>query len=105
MQAYFQSESGQRALESISNGIVLKSISVDALRKLEIPVPPMDLQKKIADEFEAKIHELAMLENRMKRVRRVLGSIFEEIMEASIEESNSNTDDSQANNGMTEEVN
>ncbi|MBR0410018.1 MAG: N-6 DNA methylase [Eubacterium sp.] len=105
LQAYFQSESGQRALESISNGTVLKSISVDALRKLEIPVPPMDLQKKVADEFEAKIHELAMLENRMKRVRRVLGSIFEEIVEASIEERNSNTDDSQANNGMTEEVN
>lgn len=105
LQAYFQSESGQRALESISNGTVLKSISVDALRKLEIPVPPMDLQKQIADEFEAKIHELAMLENRMKRVRRVLGSIFEEIVEASIEENNTNTDNYQTDNGMTEEVN
>lgn len=91
LQAYFQSESGQRALDSISNGTMLKSISVDSLRRLEIPVPAMELQKKIADEFEAKIQELAMLENRMKRVRRVLGSVFEEIVEDTIKEENDHT--------------
>lgn len=100
LQAYFQSDSGQRALESISNGTALKSISVDALRKLEIPVPPMDIQKKIADEFEAKIQELALLENRVKRVRRDLGSLFEEIVESAIEEEDHGTDGADDHNGV-----
>lgn len=81
LQAYFQSDSGQRTLEGISNGTVLKSISVDALRKLKIPVPDMAVQRKIADAFEQKMQELAALEKKMKRVRRQIGGVFEEMIE------------------------
>ena len=84
LQAYFQSNSGQRALDSISNGTVLKSISVDALRKLEIPVPEMAVQKKIAEALERKVQELALLEKKINRVRRQLGGMFEEMMEEAL---------------------
>ena len=78
LQAFFLSESGQSALDSISNGTVLKNISIESLRKMEIPVPDMETQKKIADEFEAKLQELRMLEKRSKRVRKELTSVFVE---------------------------
>lgn len=76
LQAYFASRSGQDALNAISTGTVIKNISVDALRKLEIPLLEMDVQQKIADAFEASLQELRMLENRKKRIISSIPDLF-----------------------------
>lgn len=80
LQAFFQSASGQKALDGISQGSVFSTISVDALRNLEIPLPPMEVQKKIAEEFEDRIQELSILKNKMNRVRKSSAQVFDEIV-------------------------
>ena len=80
LQAYLQSENGQNALKGISQGTSFSTISVDALRSLEIPLPPMEVQKKIADEFEDRIQELSMLKNKMDRVRKTSTEVFDSVV-------------------------
>ena len=51
--AYFNSPAGQSLLEATSTGATIKNISLSNLKKLEIPLPSLSKQHKVAELFHA----------------------------------------------------
>ena len=72
----------QHQLSSITGLSTVNSISLFQLRKLKIPVPDQDIQKKIADLFftleEIKTSSLKALEIRQKLAESSLFELFGE---------------------------
>lgn len=68
IQAFFDSEAGEEALKYASGGSVLKTISVEAVRNILIPILPLDEQKKIAQKYKTALEEYTVLKHKTKEV-------------------------------------
>ncbi len=79
LKAFFDSEVGTAALISIAAGVALLNISVESLRKLIVPLPPMEKQNEIANLYQAKIDEIKMLRLRIQKAQNELKGIFGEV--------------------------
>ena len=76
--AYLGSEQGTAALKSITVGAILPNVGVEQLRKLVIPVPDMEVQKKIANKYKELKDEIKLLRLKIERANNELASIIEE---------------------------
>lgn len=76
--AFFDSEQGEKVLKNITVGATVLNIGVDKLKKVEIPLPPMEIQERVARKYQATIQEIAMLELRMEKAINQLHRIFDE---------------------------
>lgn len=78
IQAFFDSAAGENALSYVSGGSVVKTISVEGVKNIMIPLPSLDEQKAIAQKYQAALDEYAVLKRKMKKVlerkRTLLGS-------------------------------
>lgn len=68
IQAFFDSIAGEAALSYASGGSVVKTISVEAVKSIMIPLPSLDEQKIIAHKYRAALDEYAVLKLKMKKV-------------------------------------
>lgn len=82
LKAFFESEKGKAALQSITVGTAIPNIGVDKLRKLMIPLPPMEEQEKIAQEYQAAQDEIRMLKTKLDRAVNRMHHVFDEESEA-----------------------
>lgn len=78
LKAYLESEQGTKALSQIMVGATLPNIPVDNLRKLVIPLPPMEEQNLIAEKYQAKEDEVRVLKGRLAAALAELRSIYGE---------------------------
>lgn len=78
LKAYLESEQGTKALAQIMVGAALPNIPVDSLRKLVIPLPPMEEQNLIAEKYQAKEDEVRVLKGRLAAALAELRSIYGE---------------------------
>jgi type I restriction enzyme M protein len=78
LKAYFDSEAGRTSLQKISVGAAIPNISMDALKKLNVPLYPIEEQNRIANRYQEKLDEIRMLNLKMEKARSALKSIFEE---------------------------
>lgn len=78
VKAFFDSEQGIAALKSITVGATIPNIGVDKLKKLLIPVPPMEEQLRIAQEYQATQDEIAILKLRLEKAVNKLHHILDE---------------------------
>lgn len=62
----------QEALAAGAQGAVLSRLSIDALGNLDVPLPPLEIQRKIAELAAAVSGEVQILEN-MRELRSQLG--------------------------------
>lgn len=76
--AFFSSENGTALLKSISVGATVPNIGVEQLKKLSIPLPSIEEQKKIADEYKRARDEIMMLQLKLEKARNRMMHIFEE---------------------------
>ena len=67
---------GIAKLTSCLTGITIQIISLESLKKVRIPLPPIDEQNKIAEKYEAILEELELLrmktENAKDRLKHIL---------------------------------
>lgn len=68
IQAFFDSIAGEAALNYASGGSVVKTISVEAVKNIMIPLPPLDEQKLIAQKYQAALDEYTILKRKMQKV-------------------------------------
>lgn len=68
IQAFFDSEAGEAALNYASGGSVVKTISAEAVKSLMIPLPTLDVQNEIALKYQAALDEYAVLKRKEKKV-------------------------------------
>ena len=78
LKAFFESEIGEATLNSIVVGAVIPTISVSALKKMIVPLPPIEKQEKIATSYQAKQNEIKELQEKIEKAQEELKKIFEE---------------------------
>ena len=76
LQAYFSDDYGLKLVKNISVGTTISSLSVDAIKNLEIDVPPLEKQRAIADAYKTKLDEIALLKLRLEKARGELNSVY-----------------------------
>lgn len=81
IKAFFESEQGIAALKSITTGETIPVISVDRLKNLQIPVPDMEEQNKIANEYLAVFDEIQVLKLKLQKATNRLGNVFDSMKE------------------------
>lgn len=78
MKAFFDSEQGYAVLRNITVGATIPNIGVDKLKKVEIPLPPMDEQERIAQKYQATLDEITVIKLRLEKAVNKLHHIFDE---------------------------
>lgn len=78
LKAFFESEQGLQVLKNITVGAVMPTIGMDQLRKVQIPLPPIEEQNKIADRYLAVQDEIALLKLKLEKAYNKLGQVFDE---------------------------
>ena len=78
LKAFFESEQGIAVLKSITVGATIPNIGVDKLKKVEIPLPSLEVQKRIAERYQATLDEIAAYKSKMEKAMNLLHHIFDE---------------------------
>lgn len=81
LKAFFESEPGVAVLKSITVGATIPNIGVEMLRNVSIPLPSMPYQKRIADQYQNTLDEIAIIKLRLERALNRLHHIFDEGVE------------------------
>ena len=78
LKAFFESDLGTASLKSISVGATIPNIGVDQLKKLSVPVPPMEEQMKFVLKYQAALDEISILKLKLQKATSRLHHIFDE---------------------------
>lgn len=77
LKAYLESSKGIAKLTSCLTGITIQIISLESLKKIRIPLPPIKEQNKIADRYEAILEELETLRIKTEKAKDRLKNILD----------------------------
>lgn len=78
VKVFFESQRGKALLNSRSNHATMVNISQEELQKIEIPVPSLEVQKKIKNAYLAAADEYQIYFSKMNDVINRLNSIFDD---------------------------
>ena len=76
LQALFDSELGRALFKSIYVGSVIPTISLEKLRKLEIPLPSLEEQNIIGEKYKEELERMADLKEKLSTSREKLKQIY-----------------------------
>jgi len=76
LQAFFDSELGRALFKSIYVGSVIPTISLEKLRKLEIPLPSLEEQNIIGVKYKEELERMAELKEKLSTSREKLKKIY-----------------------------
>lgn len=76
VQALFDSELGRALFKSIHAGSSIPTISLEKLKKLEIPLPSMEEQNIIGKEYKDELKRIADLKAKLETSRKKLKQIY-----------------------------
>lgn len=78
IKAFFESEVGALSLKNIAVGSAMPNISTESLKKLIVPLPPIEEQNMFAEKYMAKIDEVKILQTRLQKAMNSLKNMYEE---------------------------
>lgn len=76
IKAFLESKKGQELLYRASTGTHFKSINVSSLKKIDIPLIPLEDQQEIANKYLAKLDEIKYLKNKIEKANNDLTEII-----------------------------
>jgi type I restriction enzyme M protein len=76
--AFLASEDGKRSLEQMVVGTTIPNLPMANLRQIQIPVPPLDVQRGVADEYRSRLDEIAVLKIRIGKAREAAAGAYDE---------------------------
>lgn len=77
LQAFFASDAGQKLLSKFVVGSAIPNLPLQDFKKAIIPLPAMEVQNKIADEYAATIDEINVIKMKLERAKRKLKESFD----------------------------
>lgn len=77
IEAFFDSEFGYNALNSLAVGAVIPNISAKSLEKLIVPLPSIEKQNQVANRYQEKLTEIKVLKRKIQKAKDDLHEIFE----------------------------
>ncbi len=78
LKAFFDSEIGETVLKRIAVGATMPNITVEALKKINVPMPTMEKQIQVVERTRAKMDEVKVLRLRLERAIQSMKTFFEE---------------------------
>ena len=78
IKAFLDSDIGSASLKSISAGAVIPNISVEALKNMIIPLPSMEIQNEIANNYLATLDEINYLRSKLSKAEARLTTVYNE---------------------------
>lgn len=78
--AFLASEDGKRSLECMSVGTTIPNLSLRNLRNVQLPVPDMETQRRVAERYRADLDQIAVLKIRLNSARAALSASYNEEM-------------------------
>lgn len=76
LQAFFASEIGVATLKRAATGEPTKMLSLNDLEKALVPVPPLEIQKKIGKKFAAELDEIAILKRKLEQAKERIKLVY-----------------------------
>lgn len=77
IKAFLESEQGSTALQRCLVGTTIPSLPVDGLKKLRVPLPPLDEQNKVAEQYRQVQAEVARLREQLMEATAKLKTVFD----------------------------
>ncbi len=65
LQAYFESEIGEQAINYVCSGSNVKTLSLEAIKKIPIPLPDLKEQNSIAEEYRNELEQFSVLKKQL----------------------------------------
>lgn len=78
LKSYFESKKGIETLKAIAVGNIIPSIGIDKLKRLMVPLPPLEKQNQIASKYLEVMEEISTLKVKLESAVNRLGHIFDE---------------------------
>lgn len=78
VKSFFESEQGIAMLKSITVGSTMPNIGIEKLKSVDIPLPSLEEQNKIAEQYQTILDEISVLKLRLDRALSKLQHVFEE---------------------------
>ena len=78
LKAFIESEKGLAVLNSIAIGSVIPSVGVEKLRKVLIPIPPMEEQNRVAEKYQIILDEIAVYKIKLEKALNRLHQVYDE---------------------------
>ncbi len=78
LQAFLQSDEGQKLLASVATGATFASISIKDLSDLEIPLPPLPEQKLKGKVYKEALNDIVGLTTKLEKTKIKIASLFDE---------------------------
>ena len=78
MAAFLNSEPGMNALKSITVGATVPNIGIEQLKKLIVPVPELNLQREIGQNYKVIRDEIVSLQFELDKAKSKMMSIYKE---------------------------
>ena len=76
-----ESERGQTMLKAASSGMTVMTIGADALKKILIPLPPLQKQREMREAYLAAQDEVQITKLRYETAKTKLHHIFDSMWE------------------------
>lgn len=68
--AYLRSENAQRYFRRVARGVAVKGVNIGDLREMPIPLPPIEEQRRIVAEVEARLSVIDAMRASIERAQR-----------------------------------
>lgn len=78
--AFLASEDGKETMSRMVVGTTIPNLPLKNLKLIEIPLPQMDEQEKIADGYQARLDEIEVLKIKLEKARNGAASAYDEVM-------------------------
>lgn len=70
LQAFFENDQGEHALNYVCSGSNVKTLSLEAIKKITIPLPDIDEQNRIAKEYSSLLDMQIILKRQLARLAK-----------------------------------
>ena len=78
--AFLASDDGRELVDSLTTGSAIRTLPLRDLRGLEVPVPPMEAQRRVAARYQAALDEIEVCKSRLERARAAAEGAYDEEM-------------------------
>jgi type I restriction enzyme M protein len=78
--AFLASEDGKRSLERMVTGTTIPNLPLRNLRNVQIPVPAMETQRRVATRYRANLDQVAILKIKLDAARAAVSASYDEEM-------------------------
>ena len=80
LETFFNSAVGQKQFDRVKIGAIMGSLSLEAVKSLRIPLPPIEKQKEIADHITEIREEAKRLKDKTKELTERANKKIEQIL-------------------------